>query len=625
MLSREGKQTDRGAVGAEFIGYNRRRREALLLQEFPHQPNCRQSVPAGLNQEIQDFALTVHGTPEIELPPSNYDDHLVQVPAFGRSWPLRPASAPPNPSSPMSLTLQVASRLPTANRGSNNSYTITDQQMRYYMTLRTRHTRATAAAKAGFSTSTGYRVERDPRLPSRKKACHGHGGGRPDPLTDIWDSEIVPLLERTPDLRPITIFEEMIRRHPERDLGSARRTLERRVRLWKARFGPQQEVIFRQEHPPGRQGMSDFFDANSLAVTIAGEPLAHRIYHFTLVYSGWEHAEVVLGGESFTALASGLQNALWSLGGTPREHRTDSLSAAFANLDKAACDDLRERYDALCRHYGMEPSCNNRGLAHENGAIESRHGHLKTRLGQALLLRASTDFEDLDAYRRFAAQVVARHNANHRDALHCEADHLQSLPRQRSCDYDEATVTVTSSSGFVLRKVFYTVPSTLIGHRLKGRIYDDRLELWLGASPILTLPRGRPPARGRGGHAHVVNYHHVIHSLRTKPQALAGLRYRDQLFPHTAYRRCWDALSAALDQRSACRIMVGLLWLAHDRACEAELAQQLDELLAADRLPDLKLLEQRFVAHLNDVQVVTVDIPGADSYDALFAARELAA
>ena len=93
MLSREGKQTDRGAVGAEFIGYNRRRREALLLQEFPHQPNCRPSVPAGLNQGIQDFALTVHGTPEIELPPSNYDDHLVQVPAFGRSWP--PTLNPP--------------------------------------------------------------------------------------------------------------------------------------------------------------------------------------------------------------------------------------------------------------------------------------------------------------------------------------------------------------------------------------------------------------------------------------------------------------------------------------------------------------------------------------------------
>ena len=117
-------------------------------------------------------------------------------------------------------------------------------------------------------------------------------------------------------------------------------------------------------------------------------------------------------------------------------------------------------------------------------------------------------------------------------AMRCTARPIFKLPRQRSCDF-EATVTVTSSSGFVLRKVFYTVPSTLIGHRLKGRIYDDRLELWLGASPILTLPRGRPPARGRGGHAHVVNYHHVIHSLRTKPQALAGLRYpRSALSPY---------------------------------------------------------------------------------------------
>ena len=123
----------------------------------------------------------------------------------------------------------------------------------------------------------------------------------------------------------------------------------------------------------------------------------------------------------------------------------------------------------------------------------------------------------------------------------------------------------------------------------------------------------------------MVNYHHVIHSLRAKPQALAGLRYRDQLFPRTAYRRCWDALSAALDQRSACRIMVGLLWLAHDRACEADLAQHLDDLLAAGQLPDLKRLERRFVAQVNDVPAITVDIPGADSYDALFAARELAA
>jgi hypothetical protein len=65
-------------------------------------------------------------------------------------------------------------------------------------------------------------------------------------------------------------------------------------------------------------------------VTIAGVLLDHRLYHFRLAYSGFEHAHVVLGGESFVVLAEGLQNALWALGGAPREHRTDSLSARSA-------------------------------------------------------------------------------------------------------------------------------------------------------------------------------------------------------------------------------------------------------------------------------------------------------
>jgi hypothetical protein len=166
----------------------------------------------------------------------------------------------------------------------------------------------------------------------------------------------------------------------------ARRTLERRVRQWKASHGPQQEVIFRQNHPPGRQAMSDFTDCRSLGVTIAGSPLAHRLYHFVLVYSGWEHGEVVLGGESFTALASGLQNALWSLGASPFEHRSDSLSAAFSNRADETQEDLTRRYEALCAHYQMTPTRNNRGVAHENGSVESHNGHLKDRIEQALLL-----------------------------------------------------------------------------------------------------------------------------------------------------------------------------------------------------------------------------------------------
>ena len=135
-------------------------------------------------------------------------------------------------------------------------------------------------------------------------------------------------------------------------------------------------------------GLSDFTEMGDLAVTIAGTSLDHRLYHFRLAYSGFEHAHVILGGESYVALAEGLQNALWALGGAPLEHRSDSLSAAFRNLGQDTQDDLTRRYHELCAHYGMTPSRNNTGVAHENGSIESAHGHLKRVLEDALLLRA---------------------------------------------------------------------------------------------------------------------------------------------------------------------------------------------------------------------------------------------
>ena len=196
---------------------------------------------------------------------------------------------------------------------------------------------AIAAAKAGFSPATAYRLEKNPRLPSQKKAPRGRR--RPDPLENIWESEVVPMLKAAPSSRPIGVFEELRRRHLDMSPG-LRRTLERRIRAWRAVHGPEQEVIFRQEHPPGRMGLSDFSDMRDLGVSIAREPLDFRLYHFRLPFSGFESAHVVLGGESFVALAEGLQNALWTLGGAPRQHRSDSLSAAFRNLDDDAQEDL---------------------------------------------------------------------------------------------------------------------------------------------------------------------------------------------------------------------------------------------------------------------------------------------
>jgi hypothetical protein len=490
---------------------------------------------------------------------------------------------------------------------------INDHQMRLFMSLRQTHTTAVAAAKAGMSTATGYRIESDPRLPSQKKAPRGRR--RPDPLEGIWEREIVPMIAAAPDLRAVAVYEEILRRHHEIAPG-VRRTLERRIRTWRAQHGPERDVIFPQTHLPGRLGLSDFTDMSGLGISIAGVALNHRLYHFRLACSGFEHAHVILGGESFVALAEGLQNALWVLGGVPQYHRTDSLSAAFRNLSRDEQEDLTNRYEALAAHYGMQPTRNNPGVAHENGSIESAHGHLKKAVEDALLLRGSRDFTDLAAYRRFIDEVTGRRNARNRKLIEAERAELKKLPERRTTDYEEASVVVTSSGGFALRRVFYTVPSRLIGHRLRVRIYDERLECFLGGTPILTLRRGQPP-QASNKRAHIVDYRHVVHALRKKPMALLNLVYREQLFPRRAYARAFEALLAREGEKRACRVTVELLALAHERACEAELAQAIEAILDTGELPDPALLRDRFKPDAAAIPTVIVKLVPLSAYDEL--------
>ncbi|HYZ34048.1 MAG TPA: IS21 family transposase [Crenalkalicoccus sp.] len=483
------------------------------------------------------------------------------------------------------------------------------------MDMRRTTPQTVAAARAGMSVATARRIERDPRPASQRREPR-HWRTREDPLALVWDSFIVPLLQAAPGLKPVTVMQELERAFPGAYSERIRRTLERRMRDWRAVHGPEREVMFPQTHAPGRLGLSDFTDASDLAVVVAGERLAHRLYHFALAFSGFEHAEVVLGGESFTALATGLQNALATVGGAPVEHRTDSLSAAFRNLAADAAEDITRRYAALCGHYGMIASRNNRGVAHENGAIESRHAHIKSRLEQALLLRGSRAFHSLDAYQAFVAEVIADHNARRRRDVELERAALRALPPRRAPDYVDASVLVTTSGGFTFRRVFYTVPSRLVGRRLRLRVHEDRLEAYLGGTYLLTLPRGRASAEGRRGH--VIDYRHVLHALRAKPGALVGLSYRDALWPRPAFARTWNALIVRRPERQACRTMVGLLVLAHESGCEAELAAALDSLLDAGRLPDLDELRHRFAAPSPAAPPsVRVVLPPPQSYDAL--------
>jgi transposase InsO family protein len=488
------------------------------------------------------------------------------------------------------------------------------------MKLRLSDSVPVAATKAGFSPATAYRIEQDDRLPSQKAAPRGRR--RPDPLAGIFDAEVVPLLEAAPAVRVVAIFEELQRRYPELP-ASVRRTLERRIRAWRAVNGPTREVIFRQVQQPGRMGLSDFTEMTGMGIALGGVPLAHRLYHFRLACSGFEHAHVILGGESYVALAEGLQNALWALGGAPQEHRSDSLSAAFCNLDRAAQEDLTQRYAALCAHYGMQPTRNNRGVAHENGAIEGPHGHLKQAIGDALLLRGSSDFTDLAAYRAFIDELGSRRNVRHRLRIDAERPYLQALPGTRTADYEEVLVYVTSCGGFTLRKVFYTVPSRLIGHRLRVRLYDERLELYIGGTRLMSLARGHSGEHGK--HGHVVDYRHVIHALRRKPAALLNLIYRDQLFPREAYRRMFADLREQLGDRPACKQMVELLRLAHERACEGQLAAELETLLANRQLPDLAALRARFAPDAASLPQVRVLLPSLHEYELLAEADVLVA
>ena len=178
---------------------------------------------------------------------------------------------------------------------------------------------------------------------------------------------------------------------------------------------------------------------------------------------------------------------------------------------------------------------------------------------------------------------------------------------------------MTRNSTISIDRVLYTVPPRLIGRKLEVHLFDDRLECFLGPDAVVTLPRRRAE---RAHRARVIDYRHVIATLKKKPQALRHLVYRDELFPRTAYARAWQALDAGLPPRQACRVMVGLLDLAATGACEADLAVRLDAILDAGQLPDLAALEAALAPKTPQVVEITIPPPDLAAYNRLLAGSE---
>jgi hypothetical protein len=428
---------------------------------------------------------------------------------------------------------------------------VTDQQVRKLMKLiQSDMTLAVAAAKAGMDEKTARKYRDLGKLPSQSRE-ERTWLTRSNPFSEVW-SEVVGLLEINPGLEAKTIFEELQRRSPGKFSDGQLRTLQRQVKRWRVLEGPAQEVFFPQVYTPGEDCQSDFTSLNKLRITIQGEAFPHLMYHFVLPYSNWETGTPCFS-ESFESLSEGLQNALWELGGVPRIHRSDRLTAAVHNYRHAEA--FTRRYEALLSHYGLDGQKIQARHPHENGDVEQRHHRFKRALEQALLLRHSRDFDSRQEYEHFLRQLFRQLNSGRQERLAEELQKLQRLPARRLDDCRKARVRVGPSSTIRVKNNVYSVASRLIGEIVEVRLYADRIEVWYGQQQAQTM--GRLLGQGK----HQINYRHLIDSLVRKPGAFEHYRFREELFPSSYFRMAYDLLCRQ-NHRRAAKEYLQILYLA---------------------------------------------------------------
>jgi transposase len=423
-----------------------------------------------------------------------------------------------------------------------------------------------AAARAGVSERTARKYEQAGKLPSQMKKPRTHRT-RDDPFVGDWPW-VEGQIREDPALQVKTLFALLCAAFPGRYQEGQLRTLQRHVQAWRVRHGPGQEIMFPQVHLPGRMAQSDFTSMNALGVRLAGTPFPHLVYHLVLTYSNVEAMRVCFS-ESFEALSEGLEYCLWQIGGVPAWHRTDNLTAAVRDLDRDGMHEFTQNYRALLAHYGLQPSANTAGQAHQNGDVEQSHFRFKQAVDQALRVRGSRDFADRAGYERFLAELVRQRNLTRSVRFEADWAALRPLPTAPLDFTRELTVRVSRFSLVRVLLNHYSVPSRLIGATLKVRVRSETLELYHGPAPVLTLPR----LSGRNRHR--IDYRHLIWSLVRKPGAFANYCYREELFPTTTFRRAYDELLAATPTKADAQYLRLLHLAASTSESEVELAIKL--------------------------------------------------
>jgi hypothetical protein len=479
---------------------------------------------------------------------------------------------------------------------------------------KTETTLSAAALKAGMTEKTARKWRRRAQPPSEAKTTRTYRT-RSDPFAAVW-GELEPFLLCDPSVEALTLFEYLTRTYPDEFQANQVRTLQRRVKLWRLEHGAEREVFFPQIHLPGRQGQSDFTSMNEVQVTIAGQPFAHLLYHFTLTYSNWEWG-LVCATESYESLAQGLQTALWEVGGVPLEHRTDSLAAAVT--PRQTKREFTEKYQGLLRHYGLQASHTNPGCGHENGDVEQSHYRFKQAVKQELLLRGSRDFTSRSAYEEFLRRLFQRRNHRRRERVAADVLALRALPERRLEAFTSERHRVTKASTIQVRGNFYSVPSQWIGEWVEVRVYGEQLEVWLGGKCLQRMTRRRGQGQAQ------INYRHVIHSLVRKPGAFAHYQYQPSLFPRSVFRLAWEALQAqhqATRTNEAEHEYLNILYLAAQES-EELVAQVLQEMLAQEQVVTSQDVRAQVAARcteaLSSVPGVFVPLLELSAYDGLWA------
>jgi len=479
---------------------------------------------------------------------------------------------------------------------------VTDSQVRLLRRKLMQGKRQMAAAAAAGMSERSARTWKEGPLPSATKERRDWRT-RLDPFVGVWEAELVPLLERDEGrvLEARTLLAELGKKRLGEFGEGQLRTLQRRVRDWRALHGPDREVMFAQEHVPGREAAFDFTHTKELGVTICGEPFDHLLFEFVLSFSGWTWSCVAFA-ETFEALSMGLQGALWELGGAPEISRSDNLSAATHELKGTGGRSLTRRYRDLLEHYGMRSTRIRPGESHENGVVEQKHHRTKSGIAQALVIRGSRDFGSVAEYEAVLRGVREESNRPREAKLRVERETLRPLPSSAVPVFTTFHPHVSCWSTVRVGSRIYSVPSRLIGHDIEARQHPDVVEVYYAGKLALTMPRirGDKPAR--------IDYRHVIWSLVRKPGAFARYRYREELFPSLTFRKAYDALSGAGTGRADVEY-VRILHLAAS-TMESVVEEALAQLLATGAAFDYAQVKDLVAPRPSTVP--TVEIPKVD-------------